>query len=90
MQRRSNSDDGGDFTQPGRRKLDQVIRSLTWPEMGKLGSKWDAEVQGCINTKLALCGEGKETGRIWVEMDRNCSDEQKAWWHKKAVVNIYE
>lgn len=44
----------GNFTQPGMLTLDQVIKSLTWPETGKLGSKWDAEVQVRINTKLAF------------------------------------
>lgn len=30
----------GNPTQPGKLKLDPVLRSLTWPETGKLGSKW--------------------------------------------------
>lgn len=53
VRRRSDSDDGGNFTQPGRRKPPQVLRSVTRPETGKLCNKWNAEVQVCINPKLA-------------------------------------
>lgn len=60
MRRRSDSDDGGNFTQPGRRKPPQVLRSVTRLETGKLRNKWNAEVQVCINPKLAPRGEEEE------------------------------
>lgn len=91
MQRRGEPHRGGNPTQPGKLKLDPVLRSRTGQKQGS----WAAS--GCRSASLhkhkAGCppaGSGKETGRIWVEMNRNCSDEQKAWLYKEVVVNTYE